>query len=204
MKAIIISIIIGLVLVVVAVSVAALSWYLTHKPTSTTIPATVPTTVPAAHLGSPAQITPPASNPACFRNVALKTLGAIARQSSVYVGSNATPDKAIDGNTNGMYSNGSIAHTNNDPQAWWEVKLPQPYNIAQIDIWNRTDCCSDRLKDFYIRWSMDGINYSSLHVADGSAAHTTYAINQQAQYVKIQLNGTNYLNIAEVQVWTCM
>jgi hypothetical protein len=44
----------------------------------------------------------------------------------------------------------SLSHTQNDAEAWWEVDLGQLYEIDEIEIWNRTDCCSERLSNFYV------------------------------------------------------
>ena len=58
---------------------------------------------------------------------------------------------AIDGNTDGFWSNGSVSHTDSSPgPAWWEVELPHGSKIEAIHVWNRTDCCSDRLTNFRV------------------------------------------------------
>src|SRR5262249_1984836 len=51
---------------------------------------------------------------------------------------------AVDGNTNGDFSAGSVSHTNNESTPWWQVDLASSASINSITIWNRTDCCSDR------------------------------------------------------------
>ncbi|MCE9529679.1 MAG: discoidin domain-containing protein [Planctomycetes bacterium] len=51
-----------------------------------------------------------------------------------------SPEKAIDGNTAGLYSMGSISHTKENGNApWWEVDLGDEYPIDTIVIHNRTD-----------------------------------------------------------------
>ena len=44
----------------------------------------------------------------------------------------------------------SVSHTNNDTHAWWQVDLGGVQQIDAIQLWNRTDCCGDRLQDFYV------------------------------------------------------
>ncbi|MBC8351071.1 MAG: DUF1553 domain-containing protein [Planctomycetes bacterium] len=60
-----------------------------------------------------------------------------ATQSSVDYDSPAK--LAIDGNTNGDHSKGSVTHTKNDKNAWWLVELPEQVGIDRIVVWNRTD-----------------------------------------------------------------
>jgi hypothetical protein len=77
-------------------------------------------------------------------NVALK---GTATQSSIYNGADA--DRAIDGVLDGVYSAGSVTHTKGDEiDPWWEIDLKAPLQIDQVTVWNRMDCCSDRLKDY--------------------------------------------------------
>ncbi len=59
----------------------------------------------------------------------------------------ASADKAIDGNTDGDYSNKSVMHSEVDPNAYWELAFPSAVRCSKIVIWNRTDCCMIRLAD---------------------------------------------------------
>lgn len=71
-----------------------------------------------------------------------------------------TPDKAVDGNTDGDFGKGSVTCTLNaelaskaginQPNAWWEVDLGASVPIDAMEIWNRTDGSSQRLADFWI------------------------------------------------------
>ncbi len=57
---------------------------------------------------------------------------------------------AVDGNTDGNYFNGSVTHTNGESQPWWHVDLGASSGIGNIDLWNRTDCCPERLSNYYV------------------------------------------------------
>ncbi len=142
-------------------------------------------------------------------------LGKSATQSSNF-GSDlrfSRASNAVDGNTNGNHADGSVTHTQNNAQAWWQVDLGSVQPISQIAIWNRTDCCSERLTNFYILVSDTPFNSTSLDAArsqsgvssylvSGQAGRpTTLDINRSGRYVRAQLVGTNYLSISEVQVW---
>ncbi|MDA0836561.1 MAG: GDSL-type esterase/lipase family protein [Planctomycetota bacterium] len=57
--------------------------------------------------------------------------------------------KAIDGGTSGVYNHGTATHTNeNENNPFWEVDLLGEYPVDKIVVWNRIDCCWDRLNDF--------------------------------------------------------
>ena len=138
--------------------------------------------------------------------------GKQARQSSTGYGGDA--GRAVDGNTNGDYFGAnSVSHTNNQPQDWWEVDLGAIYNIGLIKIWNRTDCCSERLSNFYVMVSEKPFSSSNINDSlrqsgiwsnhnSGTAGRTTeIKVNAQGRYVRIQLAGTNWLQLAEVEVF---
>lgn len=134
--------------------------------------------------------------------------GKSATQSSTWSGIQAS--LAVDGNTSGNY----FSHTNYDPQAWWQVDLGAVYQIPQINIWNRTDCCQSRLSNFYVFVSEAPFNSTDLNATlnqpgvipyyfYGSAGTPTeMTIGQMGRYVRVQLADTNYLSLAEVEVFT--
>ena len=119
---------------------------------------------------------------------------------------------AVDGNTDGTYWNRSCSHTGNDPQAWWEVDLGEVDSIQNITIWNRTDSCVERLSKFYVLVSNTPFSSPSLDATLKQPGVSNYylekvdqsvnvSINRTGRYVRIQLPGTDYLNMAEVQVF---
>ena len=73
-----------------------------------------------------------------------------AKQSSQYT--NAEARRANDGNTDGEYAKGSVAHTaGTDKDPWWEVDLKAAKPVDSVVVWNRTDGgSSKRLEGFHI------------------------------------------------------
>jgi len=61
--------------------------------------------------------------------------------------------RAIDGNTNQLWSGGSITHTNNSSYGWWQLDMPSPVNANKIVIYNRIDsnALADRLRGSVLR-----------------------------------------------------
>ncbi|XP_046575552.1 uncharacterized protein LOC124283606 [Haliotis rubra] len=58
------------------------------------------------------------------------------------------PSHVVDGNTDSDMFRGSCFATNvDDLSPWWMVDLLSTYTIGNITIYNRGDCCSERLHD---------------------------------------------------------
>ena len=137
--------------------------------------------------------------------------GKSASQSSTYVDAGAS--RAVDGNADGNYNNNSVSHTNYTVNPWWQVDLGSKTAIASISLWNRTDCCGDRLRNFFVfvaDYDMTGKIFGDLVVDTtvwryslGTAAPTALNIpvNTTGRYVRVQLAGTEHLHLAEVQVF---
>ncbi|MCA9189553.1 MAG: hypothetical protein R3E01_24900 [Pirellulaceae bacterium] len=70
--------------------------------------------------------------------------GSEASQSSVDY--NGEPKRAYDGNTDQVYANGSVTHTKAESYPWWQVRLKESQPIGKIIVFNRGDCCGDRLQ----------------------------------------------------------
>jgi len=82
----------------------------------------------------------------------LLSQGKPAVQSSNISNVRVTAAKAVDGNTDGVYSRGSCTHTSNTQTThWWRVDLQQERTIKYVKIWNRVDCCGSRLKGAQIK-----------------------------------------------------
>ena len=162
----------------------------------------------AAFAAIPAARLYPANAPSTT-NLAL---GRPATQSSDYQANPAM--RAVDGNTNGVLANGSTTHTLNNPQEWWQVDLGGLRRIDLVQLWNRTDCCSDRLQNFSVFVSatdMSGRSYDELNADPAVLKRQVGAsrvlpaigipIHGLGRYVRVQLAGSNFLQLAEVQVF---
>ena len=148
-----------------------------------------------------------ASAPVSNQNLAL---GKAATQSSTYL--NNAASRAVDGNTNGNLDSGSTTYTNDEANAWWQVDLGASYAISTVVLWNRTDCCANRLSNFYVFVSdsdLTGRSYSSIladssvrrfQVAGQAPTPLNLSIVTSGRFVRVQLAGSNSLSLAEVQV----
>ncbi|AMO54966.1 hypothetical protein GZ77_25725 [Endozoicomonas montiporae] len=143
-------------------------------------------------------------------------LDGTATQSSTWNGNDAS--RAINGNTGGSYGLGEITHTDMESQPYWTLDLGSIKDIGVVKIWNRTDCCSNRLSDFHVfisdepfsgttvedSQSQDGV--LDTYISGAVGRNTEVAINRTGRYVRIQLSNTSadeesVLSLAEVQVF---
>nr|WP_225937966.1 discoidin domain-containing protein [Myxococcus sp. RHSTA-1-4] len=137
------------------------------------------------------------------------------------------PARAVDTNTDGIYSHGSITHTCYESTPWWQVDLGQSQPVGKVRLWNRSkkDYCDEgpcpaRLKDFYVFVSdtdfrtisndpnvlkNDPRVHAYYNPGMGGETTTFLTLAQGApisgRYVRVQLAGTNSLSLAEVQVF---
>jgi hypothetical protein len=125
--------------------------------------------------------------------------GKPASESSNYANSYPASN-CNDGNLN------NLCVTNNE-LAWWQVDLQSSQLIGSVKLWNRGDCCQDRVSNFKIEISTTG-NFS------GEQTLVYQATNQQAgrpsvysfppitgRYVRITLTQANYLNLTDIAVY---
>ena len=131
-----------------------------------------------------------------------------ATQSSTYSHSaNPVANKAVDGNTNGIFIHASTTHTNEEAGAWWQVDLGSDLYITAVTVYNRVDCCGDRLQNFdVILRNSHGTAVQRFSHGTGVQAIFVFklAIPSQARFVKVQLQKTGFLQLAEVQVFSGM
>jgi hypothetical protein len=102
--------------------------------------------------------------------------GKTATQSSTE--GTADAGRAVDGNTDGVFANNSVASTTevDEPNPWWQVEVGNNSIVNEVVLHNRTDaCCSARLQNFTVfvsQTDMAGRSYADL-LADPAIAKVT-------------------------------
>lgn len=130
-------------------------------------------------------------------------------QSSMY-SATFPASRAVDGVTTGR--NPDFTHTKDESNPWWQVDLGAVYDVEEIVIWNRTDCCWERLQNYYVMLSETPITGNSTTrnvIAKGSFTQNTQNVTKnlgsagkRGRYIRIfTQNGTMPLSLAEVQVF---
>ncbi|WP_010522804.1 galactose-binding domain-containing protein [Aquimarina agarivorans] len=184
-------------------NVMKVDWVRVYRPTFN---GAAPTPQPVVVTPPPARPTPVAAPaPVNNGNAVNLALNKNATQSTTLRTFNAS--FANDGNRN------NFSHTRNNGAAWWEVDLGSVSNISHINVWNRADCCQNRLRAYQIFVSdvpfvskdivaTANQNGNGVYFQEGIAQRPTRQnIGRTGRYVRIQLSGTNFLNIAEVEVF---
>jgi len=129
------------------------------------------------------------------------------RTASAHVkNSSAQSDAAggCDGIKNGEWG----FHTGSESKPWWQVDLGEPHNIARVVIWNRCDA-AERAKNLKLLLSDDGKKWRAVYSHNGK---TFFGFtnnkpleiklkNDSARFVRVQLPGTDYLHLDEVEVF---
>ena len=123
-----------------------------------------------------------------------------------------TASKAVDGNADSALWDGTTSATNYHQNSWWQVDLQSVQTISSITVWDRTDCCPEMTSNFYVfvsnapftsydlNTTLSQSGVSSYYYANWSAA-SSVPVNRTGRYVRVQLAGTQYLVLGEVQVW---
>jgi hypothetical protein len=74
------------------------------------------------------------------QNIAMQ---GIARQ--INTANRGDAGRAIDGNISGHYFEHSVTHTMTQGNVWWELDFGAEYEVNKIRLYNRTDCCGERI-----------------------------------------------------------
>jgi hypothetical protein len=149
-------------------------------------------------------------------NVAAAANGSSATQSSIWAGSPAAFASLVtDENRNGLWNaNGvlTLNHTGIEQGAWLRVSFAGAFPIDSVNLWNRTDGFGNRLNPFSVRlfnggsevWSQTAQAFTDT-IDDGlsSTAGMSFApAGVMADMIEVQLDGTNYLHLAEVEAYS--
>jgi len=142
-------------------------------------------------------------------------LGRATFQSSTYPGGDSS--LAVNGNYDSAYDDGSCTHTDTqEGNPWWAVDLGASYEVTTIFIYNREDCCSDRIAGVTMVVSDQALApgddistlTSNLCAADDGAMGTSAWIDFECaagatgRYVYLYLPTDEFLTICEVSVYS--
>jgi len=122
---------------------------------------------------------------------------ATQKDTLVWGGHSAAASLAIDGNTNGFWNGKTITHTLSNSEAWWKLTFDYVRHIGYIVIYNRLDS-EGRLDGAEVY--VGNVIVGKIKVVTGTKAYTFKNINKESDTITIK-QPTNYLNIAEVEVY---
>jgi len=109
---------------------------------------------------------------------------------------------AVDGVTEGNWLMEQTSGTKKEKDPWWQVDLQQTHQIDEIRIFEEQSS-TNNIKNNYVISILD-VNknevWSKTHTNTNKTSFTINANGQVGNFIKIQINGTNYLRLAEVIV----
>eukprot|EP01052_Picozoa_sp_SAG31_P019047 SAG31_NODE_1374_length_8594_cov_57.759623_2_plen_617_part_00 len=144
-------------------------------------------------------------------NYAVRTCGAVSQSS---IGWGGEPARAIDGDQDTEWSQGSCSHTADiDGPSWFQVDLGAISQINHVDIFHRTDCCVDRLRTDTIMVSdtpdfSQGVQCGDLSNPDHEPEVSRCGGAAEGRYVTVSLQQGNgdrgaraLMTICEIEVY---
>jgi hypothetical protein len=150
----------------------------------------------------------------------LAALFGVVSQSSTAFGGFAS--RVIDGNTDGIYGNNSVSHSDGQANPSLTIDLGSEFFVDDVVLWNRTDffpefdCCLGRTRDITIELlGADGTTVvatspllnpgNAAFGGTGAAGPETLGFDfghATGQYVRVTLNSPSaFLHLAEVEVF---
>ena len=103
---------------------------------------------------------------------------------------------------NPEYGAGSCTHTNGGTNNYWVSDMFNRKHIQTVMIFNREDCCSERLRDYRVRVGNDQNPFNNptcdgdLHSGGG-----TVSCDLWGRYLSITLESDNPLTLCEVKAF---
>ena len=133
-----------------------------------------------------------------YRNIALMTGARTTQSSSAWSGSKwLIASKAVDNNFD------TYSHTRGHSDEYWQLTFPKRMYIDQVILYNRRDCCWERLDG--ARVTVDGAQIGTVRVMQDSRGppyrkEDGYKFDAKRRGKVIKVNNNNYIHLAEVQV----
>ncbi len=147
-----------------------------------------------------------------------QALTASATQSSTGYG--GTADRVNDNNTDGLFGNNSVTHTD-DAQplgnpVWIRLDLASTIQINEIALFNRVDCCGPRLSNYRLSVLSGGVEVWGQDYLNGNpvTGKTVISVHDDAggffatgDAVKLELiggldgGGANNIHLAEIKIF---
>ncbi len=145
------------------------------------------------------------ANTECAEQVLPKNvaLGKPTSQSSTHYNGGVS-SRAVDGNRSGNWGDASITHTTTQSNPWWWVDLQSSYEILSINLYNRVDCCSERLANFQLKVLKAGSTVWTYTHSGAPSPKTVVNAPSQVFGDKVQISlagGGKILSLAEVEVY---
>jgi FkbM family methyltransferase len=128
-------------------------------------------------------------------------------QSSIYQPEvyNYDPHGACNGRKTGKFG----FSTDKEDQPWWQIDLQAWYQLSEMKIYNRMDCCKERASTLNILLSQDALNWELCYSNPqenifGGIDGKPLIVDIQGKvvrFVRLQLRENEYLHLDEVEIY---
>jgi hypothetical protein len=170
---------------------------------------------PSAHVPTRAPTAPASAGCHNFLKAENVAVGRQTFQSSNYangrITTNTISQLAVDGNIDGNHPNCSHTALTGPHPAWWQVNFESPTTVRMVRIYNRADCCGDKLNGAVVELlGSGGTMLSAFEIANsapaaiedhgyGSSVHNVYSLR-----IRHKSGVTSPLTLAEVEVYSTL
>ena len=115
-------------------------------------------------------------------------------------------NRAVDGNSSPRYGDRSCTHTKTENNAWWRVDLERNVDVSRIEIVNRKDCCSKRIKNTKVYVGTTSVMSEATECGDVAYSSTNPIVvkcksNINGRYVWVKKTKRDALTLCEVEVF---
>uniref|UniRef100_A0A3B4Z9Z0 Si:ch211-215k15.4 n=1 Tax=Stegastes partitus TaxID=144197 RepID=A0A3B4Z9Z0_9TELE len=124
------------------------------------------------------------------------------------VSSDGLPSHAVSGCSSGVYGNLCCTHTVLQRDPWWRVDLLAVHKVSAVTIFNRVDCCAERLLGAQIlignsleNNGMKNPRCGAIFSLDNRRTFTFQCNLMEGRYVTVAIPGDNVLTLCEVEVY---
>ena len=128
-----------------------------------------------------------------------------SQSSSLPLGKGGAASLAIDGNKDGQ--KGSCTQTSKIQDSWWKVNLEQWFVIYKVVIYNRKECCQDKIDGatvealLELEAQVETVQCGKVHYRYGKNVYTIECNSMpSANYIRID-QPNNYLALCEVEIY---
>ncbi len=120
-----------------------------------------------------------------------------------------TPESDAAGACDGVKDGGWGFHTSRQNDPWWQVDLESECRVQRVVVWNRCDAVAPRAAHLQVLASPDGSSWQEWYTHGGTVFYG-FSDNaplvvdiggKPARFVRIQLQGEEFLHLDEVEVF---
>ena len=105
--------------------------------------------------------------------------------------------RAVDGEPHQHYLCKSCTYTGDSNKPWWRLDFDTIQAVSQVHVWNRADCCGDRLNGVEVR-----VDNTMCGTLDSSASvQIVDCGNALGSFVQLQKPTSGHLSLCEVKVY---